>query len=212
MTSTANPNVLVGVGTAPLMRPLRATVFALAIAAALLVVAILPAEFGIDLTGMGRLLGLTAMGERKAASTSMPIAPPSTVPASPVPNADAAGKEATSRKYATVSALPLRFDEIEVKLAPNGQIEYKALMDEGEMLAFAWDAGGANVKFDFHGEPTAGPDGAFISFEKGTAAKSGGSLKAPFAGTHGWWWKNPTQKDVVIKLRVSGFYANIKQP
>jgi hypothetical protein len=42
------------------------TAVAAATAAALLVTVVLPAEYGIDPTGVGRVLGLTEMGEIKA--------------------------------------------------------------------------------------------------------------------------------------------------
>jgi len=44
---------------------LRSTIIAIIIAAALLVTVVLPAEYGIDPTGVGRLLGLTQMGNIK---------------------------------------------------------------------------------------------------------------------------------------------------
>jgi hypothetical protein len=44
---------------------LRSTLLALAVAAALLVTVVLPAEYAIDPTGIGRVLGLTRMGEIK---------------------------------------------------------------------------------------------------------------------------------------------------
>src|SRR5688572_17454638 len=44
---------------------LRSTVVAALIAAGLLITTILPAEYGIDPTGIGRVLGLTKMGEIK---------------------------------------------------------------------------------------------------------------------------------------------------
>ena len=186
--------------------PIRATLYSLAIAAVLLVTTILPAEYGVDLSGMGRVLGLTAMGEKKmAAARSVGEANAATLPA-PV-----TAKAAPPDQYSTISSLPLRNDDIELKLAPKGEIEYKALLAEGEFMLFTWDAGGAELKFDFHGEPAAGPAGAFLSFHKGTASKSGGSLKAPFTGTHGWYWKNTSDRDVVIKLRASGFYSAIKR-
>lgn len=51
---------------APSLRQLnRATLFAAGISAVILVVAVLPAEYGRDPTGIGSLLGLTAMGESK---------------------------------------------------------------------------------------------------------------------------------------------------
>lgn len=43
----------------------RSTLVALAVAAIVLLTAVLPAEYGIDPTGAGRVLGLTQMGEIK---------------------------------------------------------------------------------------------------------------------------------------------------
>lgn len=46
-------------------RLLRSTLIALAVAVLLLVTVVLPAEYGIDPTGVGRVMGLTRMGEIK---------------------------------------------------------------------------------------------------------------------------------------------------
>ena len=193
--------------TASNRSPGQAALWAFLIAAVLLVAAVLPAEYGIDGTGLGRLFGLTSMGERKMA-TAKAIGEAN---ATTLPLTTAKVNAAAADQYSTISKLPLRHDEIEVKLAPNGQVEYKTSLPEGELIVFTWDAGAATVKFDFHGEPTAGPEGAFLSYQKGSASQSGGSLKAPFAGTHGWYWKNATDSNVVIKLKVSGFYSEIKR-
>ena len=48
-------------------RLLKSTVIALVVALVVLVVAVLPAEYGVDPTGVGRRLGLTQMGEIKVA-------------------------------------------------------------------------------------------------------------------------------------------------
>ena len=42
---------------------IKSTITAVLVALVLLLVAILPAEYGIDPTGIGRMLGLTKMGE-----------------------------------------------------------------------------------------------------------------------------------------------------
>ena len=34
-----------------------------------------------------------------------------------------------------------------------------------------------------------------------------GSFAAPFAGIHGWYWKNRTEGKVTIKLTTTGFYS-----
>ena len=53
---------------APTSRQLiRSTILAVVVAALLLVTCVLPAEYGVDPTGVGRLLGLTQMGEVKMA-------------------------------------------------------------------------------------------------------------------------------------------------
>ena len=192
------------------VNPGRATLWAIAISALLLVTVVLPAEYGIDWTGVGRVLGLTSMGDRKIAAT-VSAGEAKAAAAAPAVTAATVVRDKPTEQYATFSKLPLRVDEIDVRLAPKGQVEYKTDLAEGEFLVFTWDAGGVNVKFDFHGEPAAGPDGAFLSFQKGAASKSGGSLKAPFTGTHGWYWKNPTDSNVSIKLRVSGFYLQISK-
>ena len=44
---------------------LRSTIIALLVATMLLITVVLPAEYGIDPTGAGRVLGLTQMGEIK---------------------------------------------------------------------------------------------------------------------------------------------------
>ena len=46
---------------------LTSTVIALCVAGVLLVTCVLPAEYGVDPTGIGRMLGLTQMGEVKRA-------------------------------------------------------------------------------------------------------------------------------------------------
>ena len=53
---------------APTSRQLiRSTILAVVVAALLLVTCVLPAEYGVDPTGVGGLLGLTQMGEVKMA-------------------------------------------------------------------------------------------------------------------------------------------------
>lgn len=185
----------------------KATLWAIVVAAVLLVTVVMPAEYGIDWTGSGRVLGLTSMGLQKvaAAKAAAAPAPVSAVAAQGVP-ASAAGPQ-----YAATASLALRIDSVDVTLPPNGEVEYKAVLDEGQTIVYQWDAAGSAVKFDFHGEPSAGPQGTFLSFEKGSASKGAGTLKAPFAGTHGWYWKNPTAAAVVIKLKVSGFHSDMKR-
>jgi hypothetical protein len=185
--------------------PLKATVIAAIAAAAILVAVVLPAEYGIDWTGIGRITGLAAMGRDKVAAAKAlekEAAAPAVAAAPPKAGADT---------VATSSTRALRSDALEIPIAPGAGLEYKAVLAEGESLVFDWDAAGAELRFDFHGEPEGGPEGMFLSFRKGAASKDAGSLRAPFAGTHGWYWKNAGSAPVVVKLRVSGFYSELKK-
>ena len=184
--------------------PMKALLWAAGMAALLLVTVVLPAEYGIDWTGVGRLLGLTSMGERKVAAAKA-------ARAVPAPVAVAISKDAAPAAHSMASAIPMRTDSVEVPLAPRGEVEYKVVLAEGEGVVYEWDAGSGQVTFDFHGEPAAGPQGAFLSFEKGKGSKGAGTLKAPFAGTHGWYWRNDSTVPIVIRLRVAGFHTTLKK-
>ena len=60
----SNPDAPVAQQATP-RQLIRSTLIALAVAVLLLVTAVLPAEYGIDPTGIGRMIGLTQMGEIK---------------------------------------------------------------------------------------------------------------------------------------------------
>ncbi len=74
-------------------RLLRSTLIAAVGAAAILVAVVLPAEYGIDPTGAGRVLGLTKMGEIKTELAAEAAA-------------DRAGTDAASATTATVAPAP----------------------------------------------------------------------------------------------------------
>lgn len=187
----------------PRRSPGRATVIALAGACLILVTLVLPAEYGIDPTGIGQLTGLKAMGDDKVAAAKAAQGQ-SAAPA-------AAATKPGDVPFDAQSTRAPRTDVVDVSLAPDAEVEYKAVLGEGEALVYEWDAGGAEVRFDFHGEPGAGPSGMFMTYRKGAASRAAGSLRAPFAGTHGWYWKNASSQPVVIKLRVTGFHSELKR-
>jgi hypothetical protein len=72
-------------------------------------------------------------------------------------------------------------------------------------MVYAWSAD-APIHFEFHGEPV-DPTLKVITYEKGDAPYASGSLTAQFAGIHGWFWENPTDKAVTIAITSSGFFT-----
>lgn len=172
----------------------RATAMAVATAATILITTVLPAEYGIDPTGIGRALGLTALSAAGTVADG-------TVPAAQEP-----------ASIVTRSALPFRSDEMTLTLPPRKGAEIKAVMRKGEQLMFSWEVEGGAVVVDMHGEPpNAGND--FTSYWKAPNQDSAhGTFVAPFDGTHGWYWGNRGPDPVTVKLRVSGFYADLRRP
>jgi len=189
----------------------KATGAALIAATAILVSAVLPAEHGIDPTGIGKALGLTTLSANAGGTASAPI--PATAAAA-LPSSTAAVAPVAQTPAATVakSEVPFRSDEMMLSLQPDEGAEIKASMRKGEQFVFTWAAEGGKVNFDMHGErPNAGAE--FTSYWKGTQQTGAqGAFVAPFDGTHGWYWRNRGDKPVAVKVKVSGFYARLYRP
>jgi hypothetical protein len=199
---------------------LRGSAIAALVAGILLVGAVLPAEYGIDPTGIGKGLGLTALNNAATAAatpaTAAPAAPgtaagpalPTTVP--PGSTVSAKGEQ-RGIAIASKQALPYRSDTMEIVLAPQKGVEVKTHLAKGATLIYSWKTqGGEPVNHDFHGEPVDAGKDEFESFilEKGVS-ESRGALIAPFTGVHGWYWKNKTNLPITVVLTASGFYRDI---
>jgi len=207
---------------------LRSTVIAAAVASVLLVTVVFPAEYGKDWTGIGRLLGLTEMGEiktelaREAAADAAasarerndqaPVAGSPAAPASSaIPSASAATPPAPAAATAPApSAAPSNWrDELAFTLAPGQGIEIKLVMKEGEKALYAWTVEGGVVNYDTHGDG----GGRSISYVKGRGVpEDKGELVAAFTGNHGWFWRNRGKEDVKVVLRTAGQYSALKRP
>ena len=72
---------------------------------------------------------------------------------------------------------------------------------------------GGPVKVDMHGEAPDATDGAFTSYwEEREQTNARGSFTAPFAGTHGWYWRNKGDTPVTVTVKTTGFYKDMFQP
>ncbi len=172
-------------------------------ALALYAMVYLPAEHGRDPTGVGGLLGLTEMGEIKEQLASE--AAIDALRHGEVPSASL--MDNVFGLFATPSfAEQVWQDEITFTLAPGEATEIKARMEEGATLTYAWVAAGGRINFDLHAH--AGSND--VSYDKGRGKKSGnGSIETPFAGDHGWFWRNRDDVDVTVTLMLAGDYSEI---
>ncbi|MBA4289569.1 MAG: transmembrane anchor protein [Pseudomonas sp.] len=180
----------------------RSTILAAISALVLLVAVVLPAEYGIDPTGIGRVLRMTEMGNIKqqlaaeaAADAAQPAAKAAVAEASKAP-AQAAAPKIDWR------------DQMAVTLTPGEGTEIKLKMVLGAKAQYSWVVEGGEVNFDTHGD---GP-GKSISYEKGRGVSSDdGVLEAAFTGNHGWYWRNRGKSNVKVILRTRGEYTDIKK-
>ena len=172
-------------------------------AAAIGVMVYMPAELGQDPTGVGSLLGLTEMGEIKqqlAAEAAADGMQHSTDETSSIMN------DVLGLFVGTAHAEEAWKDEITFTLAPDAWVEIKATMEEGATLHYAWAADGGRINFDLHAH--AGGQG--VTYEKGRGKTTGaGSFTTPFAGDHGWFWRNRDDGDVTVTLQLRGDYSAI---
>ncbi|HFL7940464.1 TPA: hypothetical protein ACG5DM_003527 [Pseudomonas putida] len=204
---------------------IRSTAIAFAVAMGLLVTVVMPSEYAVDPTGLGRAMGLTQMGEIKislaqealadeAAAKVPSPAPASTVAASaPIPSvAPAPVPQVAAVEPASQAEQPLaKQDEVSLTLKPGEGREIKLEMRKGAIVAYKWSASGP-VNYDTHGETYNAAQGDFHSYSKGRQVKGDtGELTALFDGTHGWFWRNRTSGNVTIVLNTAGDYLNLKK-
>lgn len=198
----------------------KSTVFAAATAFILLVTVVMPAEYGVDPTGIGKVTGLQKMGEIKMSLTQE--AKVEKVSAEQVTQAITnaqplsqivPGQETklTSSAAAEVAkpANEVRRDEMKVRLAPNEGTEIKVTLEKGKSVNYTWWTDGGKANFDVHGDSKdLGID--YHGYGKGSDQRKDGIITAAFNGHHGWFWRNRTSKTITVTLQASGEYTDIQ--
>lgn len=242
---------------------IRSTLMAGGGALAILTFFWLPAEYGIDPTGVGGLLGLTEMGDIKqqlageaesqdaaavapaagiasaavpgevvarldridaqlaqiaavigADVATAPSATDVTAPAAPAPEPEAVAEPAPivvepaeAPAPTVVADAPGWRDEVVFTLGPTEAKEIKLVMAAGDVATFEWVSEGGGVNYSQHGDDGGANE---VRFEDGRAAPGqDGTMTAPFAGNHGWFWRNRGDEPITVTLRVGGAYAEM---
>jgi hypothetical protein len=193
---------------------IKSTIIAAVAAVVILVTVVLPSEYGIDPTGIGKAVGLAEMGEIK-----VQLAEEAEADRLLEVQGTGAVEEQSSLGGGFFSVFvgaahaqttqPDWTDQYSVTLAPGEGIEVKLVMAEGAKAEFLWVAENGVVNFDLHGDG----GGKDISYEKGRAVPGNeGVLTAAFTGNHGWFWRNRDGQDVTVTLYVRGEYSEMKLP
>jgi len=104
-----------------------------------------------------------------------------------------------------------RTDTVDVTVPAGKGLEYKLTMKKDETLVYNISYGTladpAQMISEFHGHtPQVDGVGDLMFYSKSGGSPQSGSFTAPWDGIHGWYLKNDSSRDVVVKLELAGFY------
>jgi len=190
---------------------IKSTILAALAASVILVTVVMPAEYGIDPTGIGKIVGLKKMGEIKTslANDAAAEVAKELVATTPV-TSQPATSIAPEAKAPTMPEINTLNHETKVTLAPDGWVEVKLVMEKGGKVEFVWSTDGGKVNFDTHADSKALKID-YHNYAKGSKIRDEGILEAEFTGHHGWFWRNRTTKTVIITIQTNGEYMDILQ-
>ena len=175
---------------------LKSTMVAVCVGCALLILFVLPAEYGNDPTGVGELLGLKKMGEIKIRLKQ-----------------DFLKENVSARDELMVESETGKEnqDVMEFVIAPDEAIEIKLEMKKGSIAKYNWTTKNGGLNYNLHGDGHKGSQKS-ISYKKGRMTSSdSGEFKSEFDGYHGWFWRNRNNESVTVTLETFGDYILIKQ-
>jgi hypothetical protein len=204
MTSTATPPGFEPPSGAQLTKSI---VFAAIGACIILVLFVLPAQFGIDPTGVGRLTGISQLSQSGRTiqivdvvggnESVREIEIPAYGEPVPLPNPDVFQDSAVAAKS----------DTLQITIPPEAETEVKTVLQAAKVIVYSWQTDRGTVYSDFHGHDPAAGNEFFVRYkEHQEGSEDNGSLVAPFAGEHGWYWVNYNEFPVTVTLKLTGFY------
>lgn len=190
---------------------LNATAISILAAAVILVLVVLPAEYGIDPTGFGEAVGLTQLNDGPTVTIEITdviggnelireVEIPGFGEPTPLPNPSVFQDQEEPPQSVTM----------EITIPAEAETEVKMVMKEGKVAVYSWAVDQGDIYVDFHGHDASfGPD-FFVRYkEQQEGAGGNGSITAPFSGEHGWYWLNYNEFDVVVTLTIIGYYDDI---
>lgn len=219
---------------------IKATIAAFIAAIVILVCIVLPAEFAIDITGTGKLLGLQNMGEIKQSlaqeqaeldqkvlankaispskNTKILVTPETKVIAVQERAAQETAAQAPVLEQASTQAKPVLIkNESSPKLMSDSRT---LVLENGEAAELKVAlAKGQYVDFNWQADAKVNFDNhgdsdniRYHPYSKGKGVtEDKGRIQAAFDGYHGWFWRNRSGKQVSLTIKFSGEYTKVKR-
>lgn len=189
---------------------LKSIFIAFTIGMVVFLVAVLPAEYGIDPLKTGELFGFNKLHKKEAI-----ILPSSSLNFKKITLNDIGSKEDIQKPIEANNPPPKeqfleREDVIKIIVPASKGIEYKIKVLKYGSVKYEWQTTNNDIVFtDFHGEVKEENPPKDVFYESYTVAYSnnmGGTFTAPFFGKHGWYFKNLKEKDIEVVLKLKGQY------
>jgi len=195
---------------------LKSLLIALLIGTVVLVSAVLPAEYGIDPLGTGKLFGFSKLYQGNNQTEIIETA--SSLNFNKIKMEKLGSPQSTPKPSEANNPPPEvqysnKEDSIEVIVLAKKGIEYKFKSLKYGNIKYEWTTDKGIVYIDFHGEVKQENLPKNVFYESYTLAYSNnmaGTLTAPFEGKHGWYFRNETNEDIVVTIRLNGQYELFK--
>lgn len=185
---------------------LKSVIIAFLIGGFVFIAAVLPAEYGKDPLGTGNFFGFNKLHVKENANQLnfkkiglKDIGSPSSIV-----------KPSEANNPATEEQFNKKSDSITITIPAKKGIEYKVKMLKYGSTKYEWYSQNKEIVFlDFHGEVEEKNPPKEVFYESYTVAYSNnmaGTFTAPFKGKHGWYFKNLSDQEITIILKLQGQY------
>lgn len=194
---------------------IKATGIALVTSLIITIVAVLPAEYGKDYTGLGKVFGFTKLHQEDDSIEETVAVRPTfkeltlkNVGSGPEVSMPIEGKNpAPAKQYES------RNDSIKITVPVGKGIEYKITVLKYGQVKYAWKANQGVLFLDMHGDVKSADtkSGYFESYTVANSNNMAGSFIAPYEGKHGWYFKNKSKADIEVTINLTGEYQLINK-
>jgi len=194
---------------------IKASILAFVIGGLVLVTMVLPAEYGIDPLGTGKLFGISniyVQDDEIAAAMPMPVVPTTTekITIDDLGSPAEIVKPMEANNPAPETQFALQRNTLEIVVPARKGIEYKVNMLKYGSTKYEWSTVDNSILYtDFHGEVKEANPPAEVFYESYTIVNTNnmaGTFTAPFEGKQGWYFKNDNNHDVTVILKLEGQY------
>ncbi|TMM53349.1 hypothetical protein FEE95_20005 [Maribacter algarum] len=195
---------------------IKSVIIAAIIGAVVLVVAVLPAEYGRDLTGLGKVFGFDKLyvgqSEEENIDGTLQVVPKNVkrLKLEKLGSGPDVVKPSEAQSPPPEKQLEIRSDAITIVVPSGKGLEYKFKALKLGSVKYDWSTSKNDIVYiDFHGEVHEENPPEQVFFESYTLAHSNnmaGTFTAPFDGKHGWYFRNRNVFDVTITLNLEGQY------